>query len=131
MNKMKSITSEKTARIDRNDACWCGSGKKYKSCHLQADENTNRKGKLIVGAILSPFLLMSIYLLLSRKIDLNRTLDYFALTLSLASGLPYIFKVTKPIVERLIVIAFYLIIGWILLSFYGIFFVCSVFHDCL
>jgi uncharacterized protein YecA (UPF0149 family) len=21
------------ARIGRNDACWCGSGKKYKKCH--------------------------------------------------------------------------------------------------
>ena len=21
----------------RNDACWCGSGKKYKSCHMQMD----------------------------------------------------------------------------------------------
>ena len=24
--------------IGRNDECWCGSGKKYKKCHLQADE---------------------------------------------------------------------------------------------
>jgi hypothetical protein len=22
----------------RNDPCWCGSGKKYKHCHLAADE---------------------------------------------------------------------------------------------
>jgi hypothetical protein len=22
----------------RNDPCWCGSGKKYKHCHLPADE---------------------------------------------------------------------------------------------
>ncbi|HIG53357.1 MAG TPA: hypothetical protein EYG11_12075 [Candidatus Latescibacteria bacterium] len=21
----------------RNDPCWCGSGKKYKKCHLDAD----------------------------------------------------------------------------------------------
>jgi hypothetical protein len=26
-------------RIGRNDPCWCGSGKKYKNCHLQADYN--------------------------------------------------------------------------------------------
>lgn len=25
-------------KIGRNDACWCGSGKKYKKCHLAADE---------------------------------------------------------------------------------------------
>ncbi len=27
----------------RNEACWCGSGKKYKKCHLQADEDAARK----------------------------------------------------------------------------------------
>jgi hypothetical protein len=26
------------ARLGRNEACWCGSGKKYKKCHLHADE---------------------------------------------------------------------------------------------
>lgn len=25
--------------IDRNDKCWCGSGKKYKTCHLRTDEH--------------------------------------------------------------------------------------------
>jgi hypothetical protein len=29
--------------IGRNDPCHCGSGKKYKKCHLEADEKTNRK----------------------------------------------------------------------------------------
>ena len=24
--------------LGRNDRCWCGSGKKYKSCHLAADD---------------------------------------------------------------------------------------------
>ncbi|MFR9100015.1 MAG: SEC-C metal-binding domain-containing protein [Anaerostipes hadrus] len=24
--------------IGRNDACWCGSGKKYKKCHCHFDE---------------------------------------------------------------------------------------------
>jgi methionyl aminopeptidase len=23
----------------RNELCWCGSGKKYKKCHLEADAN--------------------------------------------------------------------------------------------
>ena len=27
----------------RNDVCWCGSGKKYKKCHLEEDENKARK----------------------------------------------------------------------------------------
>jgi hypothetical protein len=28
----------RSVNLGRNDACWCGSGKKYKKCHLQADE---------------------------------------------------------------------------------------------
>ena len=29
--------------IGRNDPCHCGSGKKYKKCHLDKDEAANRK----------------------------------------------------------------------------------------
>jgi hypothetical protein len=25
-------------KLQRNDPCWCGSGKKYKKCHLPADD---------------------------------------------------------------------------------------------
>jgi methionyl aminopeptidase len=25
-------------KMGRNDACWCGSGKKYKNCHMDFDE---------------------------------------------------------------------------------------------
>lgn len=28
--------SENT-KVGRNDLCWCGSGKKYKKCHLERD----------------------------------------------------------------------------------------------
>lgn len=27
----------------RNDLCWCGSGKKYKKCHIEADEKKQRQ----------------------------------------------------------------------------------------
>jgi uncharacterized protein YecA (UPF0149 family) len=27
----------------RNEACWCGSGKKYKKCHFHDDEEKLRK----------------------------------------------------------------------------------------
>jgi len=27
----------------RNDPCWCGSGKKYKKCHLPEDQKTTAK----------------------------------------------------------------------------------------
>ncbi len=30
------------AKPGRNDPCWCGSGKKYKKCHLDADEEAAR-----------------------------------------------------------------------------------------
>jgi hypothetical protein len=37
----------KKAEIGRNEACWCGSGKKYKRCHLERDEHKRRmKGGL-------------------------------------------------------------------------------------
>lgn len=26
------------AKPERNEPCWCGSGKKYKKCHLAVDE---------------------------------------------------------------------------------------------
>ena len=32
------------AKPGRNEPCWCGSGKKYKKCHLTADEEAQRSG---------------------------------------------------------------------------------------
>ncbi len=32
-------------RPGRNDLCWCGSGKKYKKCHLAADEESDRSAR--------------------------------------------------------------------------------------
>jgi hypothetical protein len=29
--------------LGRNDPCWCGSGKKYKHCHLAKDEEKKRR----------------------------------------------------------------------------------------
>ena len=31
--------------IGRNDPCHCGSGKKYKKCHLETDEKSDRKDR--------------------------------------------------------------------------------------
>ncbi|MFO7743615.1 MAG: SEC-C metal-binding domain-containing protein [Anaerolineae bacterium] len=28
--------------LGRNDPCWCGSGKKYKHCHMRKDEQARR-----------------------------------------------------------------------------------------
>jgi hypothetical protein len=35
---------EAAPKPGRNDPCWCGSGKKYKKCHLAADEEAERSG---------------------------------------------------------------------------------------
>lgn len=32
-------------KLSRNDPCWCGSGKKYKSCHLAQDLQRSRAGR--------------------------------------------------------------------------------------
>jgi len=35
-----NVVAEKPGR---NESCWCGSGKKYKKCHLLEDEKTAAK----------------------------------------------------------------------------------------
>ena len=35
----------KTRKINRNEPCPCGSGKKYKKCHMQKDEEAARRGE--------------------------------------------------------------------------------------
>ena len=34
----KTKDEQKKTVLGRNEACWCGSGKKYKRCHLDRDE---------------------------------------------------------------------------------------------
>jgi uncharacterized protein YecA (UPF0149 family) len=34
--------------LERNDQCWCGSGKKYKKCHMTDDELLRQKHKRAV-----------------------------------------------------------------------------------
>jgi len=36
--KAQTVKRDKP-KVGRNDPCWCGSGKKYKSCHLRSDED--------------------------------------------------------------------------------------------
>jgi len=33
---------ERLQEIGRNDPCWCGSGRKYKHCHLREDQQKAR-----------------------------------------------------------------------------------------
>jgi SEC-C motif len=32
------MPSQPNRKLGRNDPCWCGSGKKYKNCHLREDD---------------------------------------------------------------------------------------------
>lgn len=43
----KPAKAGKTAVVElgRNDPCWCGSGKKYKKCHLAKDEYDQREAR--------------------------------------------------------------------------------------
>jgi hypothetical protein len=38
-------TREGRHKLGRNDTCWCGSGKKYKKCHLEADQRDRTAAK--------------------------------------------------------------------------------------
>ena len=35
---LNGTTEEAVPKLGRNDTCWCGSGKKYKRCHLEKDD---------------------------------------------------------------------------------------------
>lgn len=37
------------AKLGRNEPCWCGSGKKYKSCHLNEDERAESRKLVTLG----------------------------------------------------------------------------------
>lgn len=36
--------------LGRNDRCWCGSGKKYKTCHLPTDDRKRQAERSGMGA---------------------------------------------------------------------------------
>jgi hypothetical protein len=42
-NFFRSEPDTVPVNLGRNDLCWCGSGKKYKKCHLPADEKKLNK----------------------------------------------------------------------------------------
>ncbi len=39
----KTIAQRRLRDIGRNDPCWCGSGRKYKHCHMRDDQQTARR----------------------------------------------------------------------------------------
>ena len=39
---MPAAPARRERRPGRNEPCWCGSARKYKTCHLATDENAHR-----------------------------------------------------------------------------------------
>jgi len=37
-SRKRQFSATRPKQLDRNDPCWCGSGKKYKHCHMKADQ---------------------------------------------------------------------------------------------
>jgi len=47
--------------VGRNEPCPCGSGKKYKNCHMKADaESTSRNRTFIIGVLIILFIIAAI-----------------------------------------------------------------------
>lgn len=48
--KKINVPKRTEAKLGRNDPCWCGSGRKYKSCHASIDDRISRaamQGKIV------------------------------------------------------------------------------------
>jgi preprotein translocase subunit SecA len=42
-SKPETVRKTTKEKIGRNDPCWCGSGKKYKQCHMKQDQSERRE----------------------------------------------------------------------------------------
>jgi hypothetical protein len=51
----KQVSTSARPKLGRNDPCWCGSGKKYKKCHLAADEAAEAEHEFEVRSALADF----------------------------------------------------------------------------
>jgi uncharacterized protein YecA (UPF0149 family) len=45
LNRVFPPKTEDDRNVNRNDSCWCGSGRKYKACHMDADEKKKERKK--------------------------------------------------------------------------------------
>ena len=65
-------------KLHRNDLCYCGSGKKYKNCHMNSAkaESTNRSF-IIIGAlvVLLAIAVLSIYFSLNETPNANNPVN--------------------------------------------------------
>jgi hypothetical protein len=95
------------------------------------DESKRRRAPVNVIILFVPFLVISGYLLVSRIGNLNRSFDYIAFGISLLGGLPFSFRFADRTSVRIAISILYFIVGWVLLTFYAVLFVCIVFKDCI
>ncbi|MDX1628256.1 MAG: SEC-C metal-binding domain-containing protein [Fulvivirga sp.] len=59
------------SKIGRNDPCHCGSGKKYKHCHMESDGHKASKSKgFLIGGLILVFVVIAVILLF---VDLKET----------------------------------------------------------
>ncbi len=72
------------AEVSRNDACPCGSGKKYKQCHMNAD--TSQAPKLrsgpVIGAIVG--VLAGLVLMATHGLDVGGPVAIAGIVLPIA-----------------------------------------------
>ena len=53
LSKLFGKTEPETIpQLGRNDPCWCGSGKKYKKCHMELD--IKKKSRFLASTCTTP-----------------------------------------------------------------------------
>jgi hypothetical protein len=89
-------------------------------------------GAWLAATILSPFIIMSFELWVTRKFGHYGTdWDYAGVALAIAVGLCCLWRLPVTIAARLWFTVAYVPVGAGLLLMYSLFFVCVVFGDCL
>lgn len=53
---MLGAEEQPVPELGRNERCWCGSGKKYKSCHMATDDRKRSAARATTAAQSNPAL---------------------------------------------------------------------------
>jgi hypothetical protein len=87
----------------------------------------------LLAACLLPFVVSSAYLYLSRLQTSWETTagDYAGLIISIAAGLSFVVTLPGRLKLRWVLAVVYFLVFGVVLLFYGVWFVCAVFKDCL
>ena len=86
----------------------------------------------IMGAVFSPFILVLIYICLSRSTEIDSTYsDYIFLCISILTGILFIFSIKIKLWIKIVISILGSILYYILLVRISLLTVCYVFGDCL